>query len=880
METVLERADDLQNPTPMMGQYLEIKNAYRDFILLYRLGDFFEMFFEDAVTASRALELTLTARDCGNGYRAAMCGVPFHKVDLYIGKLVEKGFKIAVCEQTENPAEAKGLVKREIIRVITPGTITDGSLLVDGENNYLAAYCRGVEGDGLAFADISTGQICVTYLTGASREKDALSELDTYAPRELLLNVSVSSVEKICLFLKDKFGTMMTPRGNDLFDERTAMSILQETFGNGASCITEEELPAATAVSALLLYIRETQMQHAFVRELRRYDNRQYMEIDLNTRRNLELTESMRTKEKKGSLLWVLDRTRTAMGARMLREWLVKPLVQPAPILARQAAVNAFFNTYLVREELQTELERVLDLERLTAKAVYGTANAKDLRAIGQSLSVLPSVLQLLANVDCPVVRALAEKIDPLYDLSSLLERALVDNPPFSLREGGIIRKGYHEDVDYLRRLRDEGTGWMKSIEDQEKEATGIKTMHVGYNKVFGYYIEVSKGSIDQVPDRYIRKQTLTNCERYITQELKEMESTILGAQDKLCSLEFQLFDELRKIVANNAAAIQGTAARVAELDVYLSLAEVASDNRYVCPDIDLGTSLSITRGRHPVVERFVTDSYFVPNDTRLNTEDSRLMLITGPNMAGKSTYMRQVALIVLLAQMGSFVPADTAYIGIVDKLFTRIGASDDLASGQSTFMLEMTEVAWILKNATKRSLIVYDEVGRGTSTYDGMSIARAVLEYTHSKKIGAKTMFATHYHELTVMESELPGIVNYHVVAKKRGDTVTFLRNIVRGATDDSFGIEVAKLAGVPDSVVRRAREVLTEIESGSLPAAISKKAPPTSEPSGFAELVATDKGTEAALDAAKQLRAIDINTLTPIEAMNVIYSLKKTLE
>ncbi len=879
MATVLEHRSDLKIATPMMQQYLEIKEAYGDYILLYRLGDFFEMFFEDAVLASRAAELSLTARDCGDGYRAAMCGVPFHKVDVYIARLVAKGFKVAVCEQTEDPQTAKGIVRREIVRVVTPGTVTDDSMLKDRENNYLAAYCRGVRCDGVAFADISTGQILVTCLTGADREAGALCELGTYAPRELLINVSRASCSSICDFLQERYATMITERAGagDIFNADHAYAAILEAFGRCESIGREaDEEPAASAVGALLLYIKETQMHHAFVRDLVRYDSRQYMEMDLNTRRNLELTETMRTKEKRGSLIHILDKTRTAMGGRMLRDWMIKPLVQPAPILRRQAAVTAFYRDYMTRCAQQELLDRVPDLERLTARAVYGTANAKDLRALGLGLSMVPTIREGLVSVDCDTVRVLREQIDPLTQLASLLDRALVDIPPLSLREGGIIREGYHQDVDYLRSVKSDGTGWMQSIEEQEREVTGIKTLKVGYNKVFGYYIEVSKGQAHLVPDRYIRKQTLTNCERYITQELKEMESTVLGAQDKLCALEYKLFEELREQVAAMSGKLLQTAARLAELDTYLSLAEVAADNRYVCPDIDGDTTLSIKKGRHPVVEKFVTDSYFVPNDTHLNTEDQRVMLITGPNMAGKSTYMRQVALIVLLAQMGSFVPAEAAQIGIVDKLFTRIGASDDLASGQSTFMLEMTEVAYILKNATKRSLIVYDEVGRGTSTYDGMSMARAVVEYTHSKKIGAKTMFATHYHELTVLEEECPGIVNYHIAAKKRGDTITFLRNILRGATDDSYGIEVSKLAGVPEAVVRRAKEILADIEGGKIQvnAPVRHVAPPAEE--GFAQM-AVD---EAALEVAEELRRADVNTLTPIEAMNLIYRLKSRLD
>lgn len=874
----IERANDLQNPTPMMAQYLEIKRQYPDFILLYRLGDFFEMFFEDAVTVSRELELTLTGRDCGDGNRAAMCGVPFHKSDLYIGKLVELGHKVAVCEQTEDPANAKGLVRREIVRVVTPGTITDGSLLQEQRNNYLAAVCRASHGDGIAFADISTGQVSATYLTGADREARLLDELGTYAPRELLCNLTQRASEEFFSPLIERCHTMITAGDPERFLQPQAFAAVNDTFPHERGLFSEDESPAVCAVGALLAYIRETQMCAAFARELVRYDDGQFMEIDFNTRRNLELTETMRNKEKRGSLLWVLDKTETSMGARKLREWVSKPLLHPAQIMRRQASVAAFYNAYLLREELQSCLSRVLDLERLTAKAVYGTANAKDLFAIGQSLREVPSILSLLREFDGKEIGALCERIDPLTSLSDTLCRAIDEKAPLTVREGGMIRDGYNDNIDYLRSIEKDSQAWIKSIEEQERELTGIKTLRVSDNKVFGYYIEVTKSYLDMVPDRYIRKQTLTNCERFITQELKEMESTILGARDKLAALEYQLFEELRHMVIDNANKIQATASALAELDVFLSFATVASDNRYVMPEIDADSEIVIRDGRHPVVEQFVTDAYFVPNDTTLDTKNNRLMLITGPNMAGKSTYMRQVALITLMAQIGSFVPAASAKIGIVDKLFTRVGASDDLASGQSTFMLEMTEVSYILKNATERSLIIYDEVGRGTSTYDGMSIARAVVEYTSSKNIGAKTLFATHYHELTVLEGKLEGVVNYHIAAKKRGDSVTFLRRIVRGATDDSFGIEVAKLAGVPDAVVRRAREILAEIEEAG---GVKTPLPVVqdSENGLFAGL-ADEAVTDMESEAADKIRAIDVNTLTPIEALNLVYSLKNLLD
>ncbi len=875
-QPTIERASELQNPSPMMAQYLEIKKKYPDFILLYRLGDFFEMFFEDAVTVSRELELTLTGRDCGDGYRAAMCGVPFHKSDLYIGKLVEIGHKVAVCEQTEDPASAKGLVRREIVRVVTPGTITDGSLLQENRNNYLAAVCRASHGDGIAFADVSTGQVSATYLTGADRESRLLDELGTYAPRELLCNLSQKAATEAFRPLIERYNTMITAGSPDRFAQEEAVSAVNETFPHERGLFSEDELPAVCAIGALLAYIRETQMCGAFARELVRYDDGQFMDIDFNTRRNLELLESMRNKDKKGTLLWVLDKTETSMGARKLREWIAKPLLNPAPIMRRQAAVSAFFDAYLLREELRDSLSHILDLERLTAKAVYGTANAKDLLSIGQSLREVPTILSLLREFDRKEIIALRDRINPLSELSDTLCRAIDDKAPLTVREGGMIRDGYHNDVDYLRSIKEDSAAWIRSIEEQERELTGIKSLRVNDNKVFGYYIEVTKSYLHMVPDRYIRRQTLTNCERFITQELKEIESTILGARDKLDALEYQLFEELRHMVVDAANEIQATAAVLAELDVFLSFATVAADNRYVMPEIDAGTEIVIRDGRHPVVEKFVSDAYFVPNDTVLDTQNNRLMLITGPNMAGKSTYMRQVALITLMAQIGSFVPAASAKIGIVDKLFTRVGASDDLASGQSTFMLEMTEVSYILKNATGRSLIIYDEVGRGTSTYDGMSIARAVVEYTHSKKIGAKTLFATHYHELTVLEESFEGVVNYHIAAKKRGDSVTFLRRIVRGATDDSFGIEVAKLAGVPDAVVRRAREILADIEASGLKAPLPTVKEQNLGFAGLADEVETDKAGEA----ADKIRALDLNTLTPIEALNFVYSLKNMLD
>ena len=872
---VIERIDELTAPSPMMAQYIAVKREYADFVLLYRLGDFYEMFFEDAVTVSRALELTLTGRDCGGGLRAAMCGVPFHKSDLYIGRLVECGFKVAVCEQTEDPATAKGLVSREVVRVVTPGTVTDTAILSDSTNNYLGAISLGLSGTfGVAFADISTGEVSVTELSGARARAALETELGAFRPSEVLLSASAKAIGDLAEFIEARLGAMLTADRADLFDVGRAAASVRECFGDRAEALDSDA--KLSAVGALLAYIRETQMTEPyFLRDLRVYGEGQYLSLDLTTLRNLELIESMRSKEKRGSLLWVLDKTETAMGGRMLRSWLRKPLVDPAAIRRRQSAVSAICEQFLLREELRRDLSGILDLERLAAKAVYGSANAKDLLAIAASLARVPRLRAQLFDTGVGVLTSLAEGMDPLAELSDQLLLAIVDDPPFTVREGGMIRDGYHAEVDRLRAICQSGGGWMSELEERERQSSGIRNLKVGYNRVFGYYIEVTKSQSDLVPANYVRKQTLTNCERYITEELKEMETTVLGASDKLAALEYGIFCELRDAVVSAAERIRSTAASIGELDVYLSFAEVAIKNRYTCPEVDSSDLLIIRDGRHPVVEKFVSDSLFVSNDTELDVGQNRLMLITGPNMAGKSTYMRQVALITVMAQIGSFVPAREARIGVVDKLFTRVGASDDLASGQSTFMLEMNEVSNILKNATRRSLIIYDEVGRGTSTYDGMSIARAVVEYTASRRIGAKTLFATHYHELTDLEGACEGVVNYHIAAKKRGDSITFLRKIVRGATDDSFGIEVAKLAGVPSEVVRRAREILSEIEEKgvcSTPRATCQST--ACEPDMLAYLASGE-----AEEVADALRATDLDTLTPIEALNLVYTLKKKL-
>ena len=863
--------------TPMMEQYFEIKNQYKDYLLFYRLGDFYEMFFDDAVIASRELELTLTGRDCGEEERAPMCGVPFHAVDDYVGKLIEKGYKVAICEQLEDPALAKGLVRRDVIRVITPGTLIESNLLPEQRNNYLCTLCMGEFTSGICFADISTAQVFATALSGDNMTVQIKNELAAYAPREVLCNLSRVHMGEVADYLAARPEVMLSDAQAARFARDTAEALAREQFGESLRAEFFEEDEMVRAVGAMVSYIKENERRDiSYIRNLTVYSDGQFLEMDVNTRRNLELTESMRTKKKTGSLLWVLDKTRTSAGARMLRNWVEHPLLSTGDIRERQDTVEEFFGNYMLREDLGEELSHVLDLERLVTKIVYGTANPRDLRAVCSTAQVLPAVKKLLQDCKSPRLVQLTAELDTLDDVAGEIDRAIKPDAPVLLREGKIIADGYNADVDRLRAVMSDGAGWIERIEAEEREKTGIKTLRIGYNRVFGYYIEVTKSLVGQVPtDRYVRKQTLSGAERYITDELKDMEATVLGASDKICALEYELFQQVRNFVAERSTRIQKTAAVLAEVDCYLSLAAVASKNKYVRPEVDGSDIIHIKDGRHPVVEQFVKNSYFVPNDAELDTNHNRLMLITGPNMAGKSTYMRQVALIAVMAQIGSFVPAAEARLGVVDKVFTRVGASDDLASGQSTFMLEMNEVSYILRNATRRSLIIYDEVGRGTSTFDGMSIARAIVEYTNSRKIGAKTLFATHYHELTSMEGEIDGIVNYNIVAKKRGDSITFLRKIVRGSTDDSYGIEVAKLAGLPGEVIRRAREILASVEetARAVGSAAAKEQPPRPDDGA---LTVDDCIHEQIIN---ELKAVDINTLSPFECMSFLFDLKKRL-
>ncbi len=865
--------------SPMMKQYFEIKEQYKDYILMYRLGDFYEMFFDDAIVASKELELTLTGRDCGEKDRAPMCGVPFHKSDVYIGRLVEKGFKVAICEQTEDPSAAKGLVRREVIRVVTPGTVIENTLLSESKNNYLGAiFIENSKSAGVAFVDISTGKVCATELDGEDCIQKLINELGTYSPSELLVSCEKSRAPEIFDYAYEKNNAVVSFGEGLRFDFSTAKGHCASCFGKEKTELLSAHKCAMCAVGAVFSYIIETQKTElSYIKDLDFYTEGKYVGIDFNTRRNLELAESMRTKDKKGSLLSVIDRTSTAMGARLLCYYVLHPLRDVALIKERQEAVTDFFSDFMVREEAKAQLSGVLDLQRLMAKVAYGSANARDLLGIYSSIKIIPELKNLISGLKSKEMSNLALNLDELEDIASLIYSSINEKAPNTLREGNIIKDGYNADVDYLRSVRDNGKEWIEEIEQKEREATGIKTLRVSYNKVFGYFIEVTNSLIDMVPDRYIRKQTLTNCERYITEELKEFESTILSASDKLCALEFNLFGEIREKIFQNTERIFETANALSKIDVYISLADVATKHNYVLPEVDNSDVIEIKDGRHPVVEKFVQDSYFVPNDTYLDTEKNRLMLLTGPNMAGKSTYMRQVAIITLLSQIGSYVPASYAHIGVCDKIFTRVGASDDLASGQSTFMLEMNEVAYILKNATRRSLIIYDEIGRGTSTYDGMSIARAVAEYTQSDSIREKTLFATHYHELTVLEGELEGVVNYNIAAKKRDDTITFLRKIVRGSTDDSYGIEVAKLAGLPQIVIKRAKQVLKTIESiAEKPKTKVLEAEPQDDdlPNMIEQMQSSINE-----EIADKIKATDINTLTPIEAMGLLYEFKKIL-
>ena len=866
--------------TPMMRQYLQIKEQNPDCILFFRLGDFYEMFAEDARIASRELDLTLTSRDHGKAKddpdRIPMCGVPFHSSEGYIARLVSKGYKVAICEQMEDPATAKGLVKRDIIRIVTPGTVTESSMLDERRNNYFAAVYKENGAYGLCFCDVSTGAFYATSLSSENADERAVNELARFSPAELLLGGDAD--EKILLpeSLQSRLHCCVDHGDEALFALEAAGETVEGQFRKTLAELELEAVPLVVrAAGALLTTLRTVQKSElVHIRHLEYYLSGRFMELDLTARRNLELTETMRSKEKRGSLLWVLDKTATAMGGRLLRSWLEKPLLSPGLIGKRLSAVEELVQKTVDREELREMLRDVSDLERLMARIVNGTANCRDLVSLATGCMRLPEIRAAASKLQSSMMQTISEQLDTLEDVKQRIDWAIVDDPPFTVREGGMIRAGYSEEVDRLRDILSGGKGAMAEIEAREKEKTGIKSMKVGYNRVFGYYIEISKGQSDQAPDYYIRKQTLTNCERYITPELKELENTILTAKDRIASLEYELFTELRQWLTEQAERVHMAAGAVAALDVLSCFAHVAVRNHYCRPEVDISGEIVITEGRHPVVEKVLKDSLFVPNDTALGVGGSNVAIITGPNMAGKSTYMRQVALIVLMAQIGSFVPAKSARIGIVDRVFTRIGASDDLASGQSTFMVEMTEVAEILRNATPRSLLILDEIGRGTSTFDGMAIARAVLEYAaDKKKLGAKTLFATHYHELTVLEQELSGVKNYNIAVKKRQGEVIFLRKIVPGAADDSFGVDVAKLAGLPDTVISRARKLLKELESeGGAPAPQTAAPAPVSDQVSMLDLTGDE--------IRRKLEAMTVETMTPIEAMNALFELKQLVQ
>ena len=859
--------------TPMMRQYFEIKERNSDSILFFRLGDFYEMFGDDALTASKELDLTLTTRDKraeDPDERIPMCGVPYHSAEAYIGRLIAKGYKIAICEQMEDPATAKGLVERDIVRVITPGTLIETSMLDEGKSNYLCALYVGVTDNAVCFADLSTGEICVSFFPGRS-VGHLLSELASYAPAEAVLNAGAQENKDITGLLSEKLSCLLE-KDDARFDFMQATTRIAAQFGvENPDALGIGDSPAAIcAVGALLSYLSDTQKTDlSHLGSLRVNAPGRHMELDIQTLRNLELVASSRTNEKRGSLLWVLDKTKTPMGRRLLRSWVLRPLIATAEIKRRQSAVHELYAETVVRSELFLAMRDVGDIERLIGKIVYGNANCRDLKALQYSVMQLPRILLLLAPMKSSLLNEL-KKIDDLRDIGMLIEKTIEDDPPFSVREGGFIRTGVNEEADYLKGLLKDSTGAMAVIEARERERTG-KKLKVGYNRVFGYYIEIPRSASEDVPEGYIRKQTLSNCERFITQELKELETTLLTAKDRLCALEYRLFTELREQIAGEVGRIQAASYAVASFDALCSLAETAAKNNYCMPEVDLSGVIEIRDGRHPVVEKMQTDALFVPNDTFADTDGTRTLIITGPNMAGKSTYMRQTALIVLMAQMGAFVPARTARVGIVDRVFTRIGASDDLSAGKSTFMVEMTEVAEILSNATSRSLLILDEIGRGTSTFDGMAIARAVLEYcADKKKLGAKTLFSTHYHELTALENETPGIKNYNISAKKRGGDIIFLRKIVPGGADDSYGIEVAGLAGIPDRVIMRAKAVLAMLEKGR--GEVKRHDAPV--PDDQISLLDMSGG-----EIVEKLRKTDLNTLTPLEALNLLFELKKKL-
>lgn len=875
--------------TPMMQQYMAIKEQYKDCILFYRLGDFYEMFYDDALTASRELEITLTGKNCGQEERAPMCGVPYHAVDVYLNKLVAKGYKVAICEQAEDPKQAKGIVKREVIRIVTPGTNLSQQALDEGRNNYLMCLVYDNNQFGLAITDISTGDF---YTTEVATLKELYDEIHRFSPSEIICNDSFYMSGASLDDFKDRLHVSVSTLDTWYMDEAVSVQKIKEHFKVASlDGLGLTDFPSGTlAVGALLLYLYETQKNTLDnLTKITPYRSGGYMIIDSATNRNLELIETLREKQKKGSLLWVLDKTKTAMGARLMRNWIEQPLIEKKKITARQDAVEELYNDMITREEIREYLNAVYDLERLVTRISYRTANPRDLIAFKTSLGMIPPVKQLLSQAKSAELKEIDERMDCLEDIYDLIEKSIQDEPPIMIREGGMIKEGYNEDVDKFRLSRTEGKTWLAELEAREKEKTGIKNLRVRYNKVFGYYLEVTNSYKELVPEDWTRKQTLANAERYITPELKELEDMILGAEDKLAALEYDLYCEVRDSIGEQVVRIQETAKAIAHLDVLASLACVAQSNDYVRPSINTKGVIDIQGGRHPVVEKMNNNQMFIDNDTYLDNKNHRISIITGPNMAGKSTYMRQSALIVLMAQIGSFVPAKSANIGIVDRIFTRVGASDDLASGQSTFMVEMTEVANILRNATSRSLLILDEIGRGTSTFDGLSIAWAVVEHiSNPKLLGAKTLFATHYHELTELEGKLDSVNNYCIAVREQGDDIIFLRKIIRGGADKSYGIQVARLAGVPDSVIDRAKEIANwleetdvtdkaknlQVRTSAKKKEVVREAVPAEKQMSLFDIYPADH------PVLKELAELDVSNMTPIQALNTLYELQKRLK
>lgn len=864
--------------SPMMQQYLETKSKYDDCILFYRLGDFYEMFFDDAITASKELEITLTGRDCGQAERAPMAGIPFHAADMYISRLITKGYKVAICEQLEDPKTTKGMVKRDVIRVVTPGTLIETNMLDEKKNNYIMSIYKNGLFFGLAVCDVSTGDFYATEIKETNNFSRLLDEIARYSPAEIIVNNMMFSSNEEIDKIKERFQSYISKISDEKFiDESSQIEKNYKIIDTNNEEIKnlENRGLALNAISELVYYFNETQktkLEH--VNKIQIYNTTKYMCLDINARRNLEITERMRDKSKRGTLLWVLDKTCTSMGGRNLRRWLNNPLIDIKEINDRLDAVEELKENMMLKGEIIESLKKVYDIERLIGKISYGNANARDMISLKNSIQQLPDIKRLLSNTKCHLLKELYNGLDELMDIYELINQAIVEEPPISVKEGGLIKLGYNEEIDKLKSATTDGKKWLVELELKEKEATGIKNLKVGFNKVFGYFIEVTKSNLNQVPDRYIRKQTLANGERYITEELKEIEETILGAEDKLINLEYNVFQEIRSKLEQQIERIQSTADVISKLDVLTSFATVAEDMDYVKPIVDGEGIIEIKDGRHPVIEKMLPSGSFVQNDTYLDEDNDRLSIITGPNMAGKSTYMRQVALITLMAQVGSFVPASYAKIGVVDKIFTRVGASDDLSMGQSTFMVEMMEVATILKEATSNSLVILDEIGRGTSTYDGLSIAWAVASHIADKeKCGAKTLFATHYHELTKLADEIEGVKNYSVAVKEKGEDIIFLRKIVEGGTDESYGIHVAKIAGVPQNVVKKANEVLKSLERKS---ALGNKAIEKEN-----KKVATgqlDMYNYKLAEIAHQIDKINVNELTPIEALNILVKLKES--